>query len=97
MTTVYPDEPTSIRSIDCAYIKNYLADNCRKGNISKAELEGWISLNQQLVESNGTRGYFAPFRSEFVKAYFPNLVKPKKVRSSESFEDFLEGLYNELA
>lgn len=90
---VYPEKPTRIVAIDSKYIKDYLADNFTKGNISKEELIGWQTLYNDCVETRGERGYFQEYRKQFVKAYFPELVGRINTGSKkESMGDFISSL-----
>ena len=92
---VYPNIPSEIRAIDSTYIKAYLADNYKNGKISKAELADWQKLTTELVAAHGERAYFMPLRTQFVKAYFPSLVKKSKSKNKESMSDFLANLLEE--
>lgn len=90
---IYPEKPTRIVAIDSKYIKDYLADNFKNGNISRDEMIGWQKLYNDCVETKGERGYFQEYRKQFVKAYFPELVARIDTGSKkESMGDFISSL-----
>lgn len=88
----YPEKPTRIVAIDSLYIKGFFAGEYAKGKISKKELGEWSKRVKELIEIEGNRGYFQPFRTEFVKKYFPELLNLKPKKNNESISDFLDGL-----
>lgn len=92
-TAVYPAIPETTAAIDKTYIESYLADNFKKGNISREEMIGWKKLYTDCVEAKGERGYFQQFRKQFVKAYFPTLAA--KAKSKKDMGDFIDSLLAE--
>lgn len=69
----FPEVPTRVTAIDGTYIKAFLADGYKKGEISAQEIKDWGKLYSDLVEIHGERLYFHEYRKQFVKAYFPAL------------------------
>lgn len=92
-TAIYPAIPTTTAAIDKAYIEAYLADNFKKGEISREELIGWKKLYNDCVDAKGERGYFQRYRKEFVKAYFPSLGI--KTSDKTNIADFIDSLLAE--
>lgn len=88
---VYPDVPSSISAINNDYIKAYIADNFKKGNLTRKELEALNKRYTALSKEFPAPAFFHHFRKEFAEKYFPQLVA-KKAASQESFSDFISGL-----
>lgn len=93
---VYPEIPATTAAIDSAYIKAYLADNYKKGNISKDELRQWLEDYNACAADKGNRAYFQEYRRKFVSAYFPALgIQTARKSKQESMGDFLAALLEE--
>lgn len=61
---------------------------------SKQDKEWIKKRSSELIEQRGNRGYFAPFRSEFAKKYFPELCTKKDARRKSSILDDFDAIDN---
>lgn len=91
---VYPDIPTSISSINVAYIKAYLSNEYRNGNLSAAKVKE-VNKARKEAQKNSPSRYFFPYRKEFCRICLPNLYKPTS--SAPNWDDFFKNLLGDEA
>ena len=89
----YPAIPEKLTDIDSQYIKDYIADNYEKGEISKEEVLKWAKKYEECVAEKDKRTFFMPFREAFATDYFPELFEKKgKKKKKETMGDFFKNL-----
>ena len=91
IAVVYPAIPSKSTQINLAYIKAYIADKYKKGEITKKDVISMRALYDALKKEKEGR-YFIAYRQEFIKRFFPNLYKAPA--GKDSIEDFFDNLLN---
>lgn len=86
----YPAVPSKIGEINNAFIKTYIAEEFKKGNLSVKQVKELQAAQKKAKEDSGSR-YFIAYRKEFCRICFPQLYKPTK-NSGINWDDFFSNL-----
>lgn len=77
---IYPDTPKTVNDVSAKFIIDFLKDKLDKGEIDKTVVMGYVKKLEAAEKKAGkaTIGTFNEVRKEFIKDYYPDLLKKKK-------------------
>lgn len=76
----YPDTPKTVNDVSAKFIIDFLKDKLTTGEVTKAKVAEYVKKLEAAEKKAGkaTIGTFNEVRKEFIKDYYPELLKKKK-------------------
>lgn len=90
---VYPDAPKTVNDVSAKFIIDFLKDKLATGEVDKVKVAEYAKKLEAAEKKAGkaTIGTFNEVRKDFIKDYYPDLLKKKK-NNKPTFLDELKAL-----